>query len=90
MSEDIKTPDSQVDVDEMKKADAEQDNLDQVEVIEVTAGDAARPFLVSNEKKMNLNITISTSPLGQQGMRGSEPFYIKGQGRVDNLGDDED
>lgn len=54
------------------------------------AGDAARPFLVSNEKKMNLNITISTSPLGQQGMRGSEPFYIKGQGRVDNLGDDED
>ena len=32
------------------------------------AGDAARPFLVSNEKKMNLNITISTSPLGQQGM----------------------
>ena len=46
--------------------------------------------LVSNEKKMNLNITISTSPLGQQGMRGSEPFYIKGQGRVDNLGDDED
>ena len=34
---------------------------------------------------MNLNITISTSPLGQQGMRGSEPFYIKGQGRVDNL-----
>ena len=54
------------------------------------AGDAARPFLVSNEKKMNLNITISTSPLGQQGMRGSEPFYIKGQGRVDNLDDDED
>mgnify|MGYP000512362531 CR=1 FL=1 len=54
------------------------------------AGDAVRPFLVSNEKKMNLNITISTSPLGQQGMRGSEPFYIKGQGRVDNLGDDED
>ena len=33
---------------------------------------------------------IPTSPLGQQGMRGSEPFYIKGQGRVDNLGDDED
>ena len=53
------------------------------------AGDAVRPFLVSNEKKMNLNITISTSPLGQQGMRGSEPFYIKGQGRVDNLGDGE-
>ena len=43
MSEDIKTPDSQVDVDEMKKADAEQDNLDQVEVIEATVSDAARP-----------------------------------------------
>lgn len=54
------------------------------------AGDAARPFLAGNDKKMNLNITISTSPLGQQGMRGSEPFYIKGQGRVDNLDDDED
>lgn len=43
MSEDIKTPDSQVDVDEMKKTDAEQENLDQAEDIEVTAGDAARP-----------------------------------------------
>lgn len=43
MSEDIKTPDSQVDVDEMKKTDAEQDNLDQVEGIEATASDAARP-----------------------------------------------
>lgn len=43
MSEDIKTPDSQVDVDEMEKTDAEQDNLDQVEGIEATASDAARP-----------------------------------------------
>ena len=43
MSEDIKTPDSQVDVDEMEKTDAEQDNLDQVEGIESTASDAARP-----------------------------------------------
>ena len=43
MSEDIKTPDSQVDVDEMEKTDAEQDNLDQVEGIKVTASDAARP-----------------------------------------------
>lgn len=45
----------------------------------------ARPYLAESGKKMNLNITISTSPLGQQGMRGSEPFYIKGQGRMDNL-----
>lgn len=43
MSEDIKTPDSQVDVDEMEKTDAEQDNLDQVEGIEATASDAVRP-----------------------------------------------
>ena len=43
MSEDIKTPDSQVDVDEMEKTDTEQDNLDQVEGIETTASDAARP-----------------------------------------------
>lgn len=43
MSEDIKTPDSQVDVDEMEKTDAEQDNLDQVESIEATTSDAARP-----------------------------------------------
>ena len=43
MSEDIKTPNSQVDVDEMEKTDTEQENLDQVEDIEVTAGDAARP-----------------------------------------------
>ena len=43
MSEDIKTPDSQVDVDEMEKTDTEQDNLDQVEGIEATASDAARP-----------------------------------------------
>lgn len=43
MSEDIKTPDSQVDVDEMEKTDTEQDNLDQVEGIEATTSDAARP-----------------------------------------------
>lgn len=43
MSEDIKTPDSQVDVDEMEKTDTEQDNLDQVEGIEATASDAAHP-----------------------------------------------
>lgn len=43
MSEDIKTPNSQVDADEMEKTDTEQENLDQAEDIEVTAGDAARP-----------------------------------------------
>lgn len=43
MSEDIKTPNSQVDVDEMEKTDTEQDNLDQVEDIEVTAGDTTCP-----------------------------------------------
>ena len=39
---------------------------------------AARPYLLSREKKMDLNITTSISPLGQQGMQGSEPFYRKG------------
>lgn len=43
MSEDIKTPNSQVDVDEMEKTDTEQENLDQVEGIEAMASDAARP-----------------------------------------------
>lgn len=43
---------------------------------------ACRAFLAGNEKKMNLNITTSASPLGQQGMRGSEAFYLKGQGRI--------
>ena len=43
MSEDIKTPDSRVDVDEMEKTDAEQDNLDQIDGVEATVSDAARP-----------------------------------------------
>lgn len=43
---------------------------------------AARPYLLSREQKMDLTITTSVSPLGQQGMRGSEPFYRKGVGRV--------
>lgn len=43
---------------------------------------AAKPYLSKSEKKMDLNITVSASPLGQQGMRGSEAFYIKGQGRI--------
>ena len=50
---------------------------------------AARPYLASPEKKMDLNITTSVSPLGQQGMQGSEPFYRKGIGRVIEEDDDE-
>lgn len=43
MSKDIKTPNSQVDVDEIENTDTEQENLDQVEDIEATAGDATCP-----------------------------------------------
>lgn len=43
---------------------------------------AARPYLAGREQKMDLSITTSVSPLGQQGMRGSEPFYRKGVGRI--------
>ena len=50
---------------------------------------AARPYLLSREKKMDLNITTSISPLGQQSMQGSEPFYRKGIGRVIEEDDDE-
>lgn len=50
---------------------------------------AARPYLMSREQKMDLTITTSISPLGQQGMRGSEPFYRKGVGRVLEEDDDE-
>ena len=50
---------------------------------------AARPYLLSREKKMDLNITTSISPLGQQGMQGSEPFYRKGIGRAIEEDDDE-
>lgn len=50
---------------------------------------AARPYLASREQKMDLTITTSISPLGQQGMRGSEPFYRKGIGRVVEEDDDE-
>ena len=48
----------------------------------------ARTWL-SREKKMDLNITTSISPLGQQGMQGSEPFDRKGIGRVIEEDDDE-
>lgn len=50
---------------------------------------AARPYLAGREQKMDLTITTSVSPLGQQGMRGSEPFYRKGIGRVLEEDDDE-
>ncbi len=43
---------------------------------------AARPYLAGREQKIGLNITTSVTPLGQQGMRGSEPFYRKGAGRI--------
>lgn len=53
------------------------------------AAKAARPYLASRQDKMDLTITTSVSPLGQQGMRGSEPFYRKGVGRVLEEDDDE-
>ena len=53
------------------------------------AAQAARPYLAGREQKMDLTITTSISPLGQQGMRGSEPFYRKGIGRVVEEDDDE-
>lgn len=43
---------------------------------------AARPYLVSRTPPMDFTITTSVSPLGQQGMRGSDPFYRKGIGRI--------
>ena len=45
--------------------------------------------MMKREKKIDLNITTSISPLGQQGMRGSEPFYRKGIGRIMDEDDDE-
>ena len=50
---------------------------------------AAHPYLMSREKKLDLQITTSVSALGQQGMRDSEPFYRKGIGRVIEEDDDE-
>ena len=43
---------------------------------------AARPYLAGRPQPMDFTITTSVSPLGQQGMRGSEPFYRKGIGRI--------
>lgn len=50
---------------------------------------AARPYLMGRTPRMDLTITTSISPLGQQGMRGSEPFYRKGIGRILEEDDDE-
>lgn len=47
-----------------------------------TVAQAARPFLAAGENKVEFNITVSGAPLGQQGMKGSEPFYRKGIGRI--------
>lgn len=51
---------------------------------------AARPFLEKN-KRMNLDITVSTSPLGQQVVNDIDPFYTKEQGRIyDKYDEDEE
>lgn len=49
---------------------------------------AAEPFL--KEKKMDLRLTIAATPLGQQGIKGSEPFYSRVRGRVYLEDDEED
>lgn len=41
---------------------------------------AARPYL--QKVKMDMSLTIAASPLGQQGIRGSEPFYSRVRGRI--------
>lgn len=51
---------------------------------------AAHAYLTDPERKMEINFTTSDSVLGRQGMRDSEPFYIRGKGRVDNLDEEED
>lgn len=55
----------------------------------MTVSKALRGYMMSPDRKMEVNITTSDTPLGQQGMRDSEPFYVRGKGRIDNL-DDED
>lgn len=53
-----------------------------------TVAQAARPYLTGHTPRMDLTITTSVSPLGQQGMRGSEPFYRKGIGRIQEEDDE--
>ena len=49
---------------------------------------AAQPYLTQN--KMDMRLTIAATPLGQQGVRGSEPFYSRVRGRVYLEDDEED
>ena len=49
---------------------------------------AAHPYMSAN-KKMNLDITITSAPLGMQATRDSEPFYTKTMGRIRDKDDDE-
>lgn len=43
---------------------------------------AAKPYLQQNPQRLGLTIVPAASPLGQQGMQGSEPFYRRGVGRI--------
>ena len=56
--------------------------------IVATVAQAARPYLTGRTPRMDPTITTSVSPLGQQGMRGSEPFYRKGIGRIQEEDDE--
>lgn len=49
---------------------------------------AAEPHL--KECKMDMRLTIAATPLGQQGIRGSEPFYSRVRGRIYLEDDEED
>lgn len=49
---------------------------------------AAQPYLQKN--KMDMRVTIAATPLGQQGIRGSEPFYSRVRGRIYLEDDEED
>ncbi|MDD4850253.1 MAG: enhanced serine sensitivity protein SseB C-terminal domain-containing protein [Gemmiger sp.] len=42
---------------------------------------AAHPYMAAN-KTMNMDITIAASPLGQQALKGTDPFYTKALGRI--------
>lgn len=42
---------------------------------------AAHPYMAAN-KTMNMDITIAATPLGQQAVNGSDPFYTKTLGRI--------
>ena len=49
---------------------------------------AAQPYL--NQNKMDMHVTIAATPLGQQGVRGSEPFYSRVRGRIYEQEEDEE